>query len=121
MNDPLISPDVEQDAALEEELQEELQELTEEGAQTEAAKEPPYRVLIHNDDVTPFDFVIVILIRIFQLTPIIAEHITYLAHTKGLALVTVLPKSEAERRVGKAVMAARLEGYPLTFTLEPEE
>jgi ATP-dependent Clp protease adaptor protein ClpS len=92
----------------------------EEDIEQETAEEPPYRVLIHNDDVTPYDFVVAILIRIFALTPIIAEHITYLAHNKGVALVTVLPKTEAERRVGKAHFAARLEGYPLTFTVEPE-
>ncbi|MDX1688126.1 MAG: ATP-dependent Clp protease adaptor ClpS [Candidatus Promineifilaceae bacterium] len=107
MSDPLTTPDVEKEEELDE--------------QEETAEEPPWKVLIHNDDVTPYNFVVAILIRIFELTPIIAEHITYLAHTKGIALVTVLPKSEAERRVGKAHFAARLEGFPLTFTLEPEE
>lgn len=107
MTNPLSTPDVEKKEALEEEQ--------------ETAEEPPWKVLIHNDEVTPYNFVIAILIRIFKLTPIIAEHVTYLAHTKGIALVAVLPKSEAERRVGKAHFAARLEGFPLTFTLEPEE
>ncbi|MCC6192610.1 MAG: ATP-dependent Clp protease adaptor ClpS, partial [Anaerolineales bacterium] len=27
--------------------------------------EPPYRVLVHNDDVTPFDFVIAVLRAVF--------------------------------------------------------
>lgn len=103
--DPLTTPDIEKEEEIEQ----------------EPAEEPPYKVLIHNDEVTPYDFVIAILIRVFSLTPIIAEHITYLAHTKGIALVTVLPKSEAERRVGKAHFAARLEGFPLTFSLEPEK
>lgn len=107
MTGPLSAPDIKREEELEEE-----QETTE---------EPPYKVLIHNDDVTPYDFVVAILIRIFQLTPIIAEHITYLAHNRGIALVQVLPKPEAERRVGKAHFAARLEGFPLTFTLEPDE
>jgi len=107
MSSPLSTPEIEKEEALDAEQQEE--------------KEPPYKVLIHNDEVTPYDFVVAVLIRIFQLTPIIAEHITYLAHTKGVALVTVLPKSEAQRRVGKAHFAARLEGFPLTFTIEPEE
>lgn len=102
------------DADLKEAIEEE------EALDEEPALEPPYRVLIHNDDVTPFDFVIMILVRIFEITPVFAEHITYLAHTKGVALVTVLPKTEAERRVGKAHFAARLEGFPLTFTIEPE-
>ena len=111
MSSPLTTPDIEKEEALDEAEEQEQQ----------AEKEPPYRVLIHNDEVTPYDFVVAILIRIFQLTPIIAEHITYLAHNKGVALVTVLPKSEAQRRVGKAHFAARLEGFPLTFTIEPEE
>lgn len=84
-------------------------------------EEPPYRVLVHNDEVTPYEFVIAILVRIFELTPIIAEHVTFTAHTNGMALVVVLPKTEAERRVGKAHFAARLEGFPLTFTVEPED
>ena len=109
MSSPLSFPDLE--------TEEDIDELTDE----ESAEEPPYRVLVHNDDVTPFDFVILILVRIFELSPIIAELKTYQAHTQGMALVAVLPKSEAERRVGKAVMAARLEGYPLDFTIEPED
>jgi ATP-dependent Clp protease adaptor protein ClpS len=92
-----------------------------EDVEAEQAKEPPWKVLIHNDNVTPYDFVIAILIRVFALTPVIAEHVTYLAHTKGVALVAVLPKTEAEQRVGKAHFAARLEGFPLTFSLEPED
>lgn len=91
-----------------------------EDTEQEEAIEPPYRVIIHNDDVTPFDFVIVILVRIFALTPVIAEHIAYTAHTNGQAYVTTLPQPEAERRVGKAHFAANLEGYPLRFTIEPE-
>ncbi len=102
---PLKTPDIEKEEEIDQ----------------ESADEPPYRILIHNDHVTPFDFVIAVLIRVFSLTPIIAEHITYLAHTNGLALVCVLPKSEAEQRVGRAHFAARLEGFPLTFTLEPDE
>lgn len=105
VSDPLTTPEIDKEEETEE----------------ETAEEPPYRVLVHNDNVTPYDFVIAILIRIFELTPIIAEHVTYTAHTNGLALVVVLPKTEAERRVGKAHFAARLEGFPLTFTVEPED
>jgi ATP-dependent Clp protease adapter protein ClpS len=39
---------------------------------------------------------------------------------KGIALVTVLPRPEAERLVARAHMAARLEGFPLAFSTEPE-
>ncbi len=83
--------------------------------------EPSCRVLIHNDDVTPFDFVIAILQRIFQLTTPDAEYAAYVAHTSGLAYVATLPCPEAHKRVGKAHFAASLEGYPLMFSVEVED
>ena len=90
------------------------------GTEMEAAIEPPFRVFIHNDDITPYDFVIIALQRFFDLTLLVAEQVTYIAHVSGLAYVATLPKSEAEKRVGRAHFAASLEGYPLTFTIEPE-
>ena len=98
------------------------EEETEEELDTnlEEALEPNCRVFIHNDDVTPFDFVIAILQRIFQLTSSEAEHVAYVAHTSGSAYVTSLPCPEAHRRVGKAHFAASLEGYPLMFSVEVE-
>lgn len=90
-------------------------------ADIESVHEPRYRILIHNDDVTPFLFVMVVLRRIFKLSREIAEHVTLTAHIKGVALVMVRPKAEAENLVKKAHMAARLEGFPLTFSIESEE
>ena len=87
---------------------------------TEEALEPMYRVLIHNDEVTPMEFVVMILQRIFGLTPGESEHVMFTAHYTGLAYVTSLPLNEAKSRVSKAHFAAQLEGYPLTFTIEPE-
>ena len=87
--------------------------------QTEDDQEDLAKVLIHNDDVTPMDFVVIILQRIFQLSPLEAEHVMITAHFNGLALVATLPMSEAKKRVGKAHFAAQLEGYPLMFTIEP--
>jgi ATP-dependent Clp protease adapter protein ClpS len=44
----------------------------------------------------------------------------YSAHYRGEAVVQILPKSEAEKRINKAHFAAGLEGYPLHFSMEPE-
>lgn len=82
--------------------------------------EPPYRVLIHNDDVTTFEFVIDMLQKIFRLTLAQAEHVALLTHIAGIALVCVRPQGEAEQLVNKAIFAARLEGFPLMLTCEPE-
>ena len=83
-------------------------------------EESPYKVIIHNDDVTPMDFVVSVLLKIFKLMLPDAEQIMLIAHLRGIAYVQTLPKSEAKKRVGKAHFAANLEGYPLKFTLEPD-
>jgi len=97
-----------------------LDTLIEEKTETEEIFEPLYNVIIHNDDVTPIDFVILILQKIFGRDSEQAVHITMVAHHSGIAYVVTLPQSEAQRLVGKAHFAANLEGYPLTFTIEPE-
>lgn len=82
--------------------------------------ERPYRVIIHNDDVTTFDFVIAVLVTIFELSLKRASDIAFEAHTRGNAYVATLPLEEAKSRVFKAQYAARQQGFPLTFTIEPE-
>jgi ATP-dependent Clp protease adaptor protein ClpS len=98
----------------ESDTQQELEKILED------ALEPNCHIFIHNDDVTPFDFVIVILQRIFQLAAIDAERVTLEAHSNGIAYVATLPCPEANKRVGKAHFAASLDGYPLMFTVETE-
>jgi ATP-dependent Clp protease adaptor protein ClpS len=90
------------------------------GLDTAESLESMWRVFIHNDDVTPYDFVVSVLQRIFELEPPAAELVTFTAHSAGIAYVATLPKTEAQQRVGKAHFAASLEGFPLTFTIEPE-
>jgi ATP-dependent Clp protease adaptor protein ClpS len=87
---------------------------------SETELEPQYRVIIHNDDVTPMDFVVNILERIFFITGPDAVDVMYIAHFSGAAYVQTLPKGEAQSRIGKAHFASGLEGYPLSFTMEPE-
>lgn len=87
---------------------------------SETALEPLYRVIIHNDEVTPMDFVISILERIFFIAGTDALEIMFAAHFTGMAYVQTLPKAEAQSRVGKAHFAAGLEGYPLHFSIEQE-
>jgi len=87
----------------------------------ETRLEPPYRVIIHNDPVTPMDFVVGILRSVFLLDMLGAIQVMYTAHYHGSAVVQTLPRLEAQMRIGKAHMSARLNHFPLTFTLEPQE
>jgi ATP-dependent Clp protease adaptor protein ClpS len=82
--------------------------------------EPPYCVIIHNDHVTTFDFVERLLMSLFKKTADEAELIAWITHTQGNCVVVIRPQSEAEALARKGVFAARLEGYPLRLTAEPE-
>jgi ATP-dependent Clp protease adaptor protein ClpS len=78
------------------------------------------KVLIHNDEETPFDYVIDTLNSIFMLSDEIAEHVAWTAHTYGTAVVVVRPRPEAEKLVKAAHSRAKFNGFPLTFTLQEE-
>lgn len=82
--------------------------------------ERPYRVIIHNDDVTTFEFVINILVTVFHLSFAKATHIAFETHYTGASYVCTLPLQEAKNKVFKAQFAARQRGFPLTFSIEPE-
>ena len=86
--------------------------------QPKVVEEPPYRVIIHNDDITPMNFVIHVLQYIFMLAGPRAAQVMFTAHIQGSAYVDSLPKMEAQQRIHQAHVAARFAGYPLSFTLE---
>ncbi len=83
--------------------------------------EKPYRVIIENDDVTPMDFVVMVLCQIFALDLDRAVKVMWQAHHEGHALVATLPFQEAQERVYAAHTLAREAGYPLSFYLEPDD
>jgi ATP-dependent Clp protease adaptor protein ClpS len=91
-----------------------------EDQEQDAELEPLYRVLIHNDHVTPMDFVVQILKTIFYLANDRALEIMMTAHITGTAYVQTLAKPEAEKRISKAHAEANWAGYPLQFSMEPE-
>ena len=82
---------------------------------------PLYRVLVHNDDVTPMDFVVQILRKQFLKAEADAIAIMLKAHTTGIAHVVSLPLEQAEFRVDQTHSLARARKFPLKLTYEPEE
>lgn len=95
--------------------------LEQEDIQADEALEKRWRIVAHDDNFTTMEFVVRIMVQIFKKPLIIAEAIMWQVHNEGLSVVDVLPKPEAEYRVRKATAAARLEGFPFRFTLEPED
>ena len=81
---------------------------------------PMHKVLIHNDDVTPMDFVVDILRGVFRLDARKAVEIMFEAHHKGVALVVVEPLERAEFHVDQCRSLARPRGWPLSLSYEPE-
>ena len=88
--------------------------------ETQAKLESLYRVIIHNDDTTPMDFVIHVLTSIFLLPEVNAGQVMLTAHIHDSAYVQTLPKKEAGKRINSAHFAAALKNYPLHFSMEPE-
>lgn len=82
--------------------------------------DPRFLILIHNDEVTPYEYVLRVLETIFLLSDELAEHIAWTAHSDGVAVVMVRPRNEAKRLIVVAHSKARADGYPLTFSMEPE-
>ena len=96
----------------------EIEIIQEQEEETEL--EPLYRVIVHNDNITPMEFVVQILKSCFYLSNAKAADIMLTAHVYGSAYVQTLAKSEAERRVSRAHAQSSHAGYPLQFSTEPE-
>lgn len=82
---------------------------------------PPYKVLLHNDEITPMDFVVETLQRFFLPDRERAMDVMATAHNQGVAVVAIMPLEHAEFKVEQAHDHARANGFPLTFSIEPAE
>lgn len=82
-------------------------------------KEPPrYMVLMHNDNKTLMDFVVDVLISIFNKSPEVAENIMWNIHCKGIGECGIYTSEIAETKVRQVHARARAAGFPLTCTVE---
>lgn len=77
-----------------------------------------YRVVMHNDDFTPMDFVVDILIDIFHKGVPEAERLMLMVHESGRAAVGSYPYDIAVTKVQTALARAREQGYPFRMTVE---
>ena len=84
-------------------------------------KTPPYRVLILNDDYTPMEFVVEILMEVFGKGEAEAVHIMLKVHVEGQGLAGVYAFEIAETKVDEVHARARAEGHPLRATMEEGE
>jgi len=82
---------------------------------------PRWKVILLDDDVTTFEFVIHLLVSLFHKEMEEAIRLTYEVHDTGAALITVTNVERAELYVEQVRSMARPKGFPLTATIEPAE
>lgn len=79
-----------------------------------------FKVIFNNDDKTPMEFVIEILMKIYHHDEKAATAITLEIHEKGKGVAGVYTFEIAEQKATETVTAARAFGFPLSVTVEPE-
>ncbi len=82
-------------------------------------QEPPrYRVVLLNDDYTPMEFVVDILVTIFGMERTRATQVMLEVHTKGKGVCGVYNYEIAETKVAQVMGLARQHQHPLLCTME---
>ena len=77
-----------------------------------------YRVLILNDDYTPMEFVVEVLVRFFGMNIEKATQIMLHVHTRGRGVCGVYTREVAESKVKQVNEYSRLNQHPLLCTME---
>ncbi|MCC7010641.1 MAG: ATP-dependent Clp protease adaptor ClpS [Acidobacteria bacterium] len=77
-----------------------------------------YKVVLLNDDYTTMEFVVEVLMSVFQKTPAEAYRIMMLVHTTGRGIAGLYPWEVAETKAETVVSLARTAGYPLKAVTE---
>ena len=83
--------------------------------------EPPmYKVMLLNDDYTTMEFVIEILVYVFQKSSEEATRIMLNVHRSGVGVCGIYPFEIAETKVETVDNLARENGFPLKCIMERE-
>lgn len=87
----------------------------------EKLKKPnKYKVIFHNDDKTPFQFVEMVLMEIFHKSKEDSELLAQKIHESGKAVVAIYVLEIASTKQALVIASARKLGFPLVCTLEEE-
>jgi ATP-dependent Clp protease adaptor protein ClpS len=84
-------------------------------------KEPcKYKVIFFNDDVTPMEFVIALLMSMFKHSESSAINVTMQIHNEGAGIAGIYTYEIAEQKAIDATAVAKTGGYPLVIKVEEE-
>ena len=79
-----------------------------------------WKVVFLNDDSTPMEFVIGLLVETFKHTQETAKDITLEIHNNGSGIAGVYSFEIAEAKAVEATQLARTNGFPLAIKMEEE-
>jgi ATP-dependent Clp protease adaptor protein ClpS len=80
-----------------------------------------FRVLLHNDDYTTMEFVVMVLMTLFHHTEPSAVSVMLRVHKQGAGLAGVYTFEVAEARIQKVTRLAREHEFPLRCSMEPDD
>jgi len=80
-----------------------------------------WRVICHDDPHTTMDFVVEVLMTVFRQPSPRAFELMLCVHHAGSALIGSWPESVARKKVARAQARARMDGFPLTFSVEVDD
>lgn len=84
----------------------------------EVTEPPMYRVLLHNDDYTTMEFVVELLMYVFNKSFEDATRIMLNVHRSGKGVCGIYTYEVAETKVEMVHQLARERGFPLKSTME---
>jgi ATP-dependent Clp protease adaptor protein ClpS len=90
------------------------------GADEEAHEPPMYKVLLHNDDYTTMEFVVEILMSVFNKSVEESVMIMMNVHRQGIGMCGLYTFEIAETKMNFVHAAAREKGFPLRCSIEKE-
>ena len=96
------------------------EELVTSGTEEDVKEPPVYKVLLHNDDYTTMEFVVEVLIYVFNKAVSEATRIMLNVHRRGVGVCGYYPYEVAETKVDTVHLLAREKGFPLKCTMEKE-
>jgi ATP-dependent Clp protease adaptor protein ClpS len=94
------------------------QSLVFEESQEELKEPNMYKVLIINDDFTPMDFVIDVLVRFFRMNEERATQVMMHVHTRGKGLCGIFTHEIAETKMLQVNHYAKENQHPLLCVME---
>ena len=96
----------------------EFEEVVESKSRERVEEPPLYKVLLHNDNYTTMDFVVFVLVSVFNKSEAEAFRIMLAVHNEGVGVAGVYPFEIAETKAAKVVEMARAQEYPLIASVQ---